>query len=46
VGQGVLERVLALGKQGGLIEELRRLQALQAALQLLAGKGLDRLEQG
>jgi hypothetical protein len=35
VGQGVLERVLALGKQGGLIEELRRLQALQAALQLL-----------
>ena len=46
MGQGVLERVLALGKQGGLIEELRRLQALQAALQLLAGKGLDRLEQG
>ena len=44
--QGVLERVLDLGKGLGFVDELGRLQALQAATEGLDRKVGDGLEQG
>ena len=46
VGQGVLEGVVRLGEQAGLVEELRRLQVRQAAVQRLLGQLGNGLQQG
>jgi len=45
VREGVLEGVGALGKQTGLVEELRPLELRQAAGQRLVGRVGDDLEQ-
>ena len=46
VRQGVLEGVFALGEQACLIEELRRLEVRQAAVQRRLGHVCNGLEQG
>ena len=43
--EGVLEGVGTLGKQAGLVEELRRLEVRQAAVQRLVGRVSDGLQQ-
>ena len=46
VRQGMLEGVFRLGEQAGLIEELRRLEVRQAAVQRLLGQVGNGLQQG
>ena len=46
VGEGVLEGVLELGEEAGLVEELGGLQVAEAAAQLLLGQLRDGLQEG
>ena len=46
VGEGVLEGILALGKEPGLVQELGGLEVGEAAVQCLFGRLGDRLEEG
>ncbi len=45
VGQGVLERILEVREEPGLVEELRGLQPPDGGVQLVVGKLSNRLEQ-
>ena len=45
VGQGMLEGVLEVGENAGLVEELRGLQATDGGVQLFLGVLGNRLEQ-
>src|SRR5215510_724136 len=46
MGQGVLEGILALGKEARLVEELGSLQVGETAMQRLFGNLSDSLQQG